>query len=170
MLAASYISYRMGIMTKADRAKHDALVLALDPKIFLPPHDITDEVLDKVMHDNKRGYLPERAGFCPFILNRRIGEMHAPNKHYLEYVPVPLVREAILWVVDTMRKASAAGSLRAVVPSLEKMALSRAPTQESELAELHVIEKGLSELHVRPLSCSADFATHIRNRSRSWRI
>merc|ERR1712232_11380 len=107
MLAASYISNRMGIMSDADRATHDALVIALDPKIHLPPHDITDEVLDKVMHDNKRGYLPERAGFCPFILNQRVGEMHAPNKYYLEYVPVHLVREAILWLVGTMRQASA---------------------------------------------------------------
>jgi len=152
MLAASYISNRMGIMSDADRATHDALVIALDPKIHLPPHDITDEVLDKVMHDNKRGYLPERAGFCPFILNQRVGEMHAPNKYYLEYVPVHLVREAILWLVGTMRQASAVGSLRALRLALPDSSfhLSRAPTQEKELAELQ--EKELADLREKELA------------------
>uniref|UniRef100_A0A7S4F5L7 3-dehydroquinate synthase domain-containing protein n=1 Tax=Chrysotila carterae TaxID=13221 RepID=A0A7S4F5L7_CHRCT len=131
MLAASYISNKMGIMGDADREAHDALVLALDPQIEIPKRDITEEVLDKVMHDNKRGYLPEREGFCPFILNQRIGEMHAPNKFYLEYVPVPLVREAIIYVVDRMRRAMAAGGLAKAAES--ESAMSRASTQEKEL-------------------------------------
>jgi len=61
-------------------------------------------VLEKVCHDNKRGYISERDGFCPFILCKRIGEMHAPNEFYLEYVPVELVREAIIYVVTRMSK------------------------------------------------------------------
>merc|ERR1712014_409572 len=148
MLAASYISNRMGVMSDVDRAKHDALVIALDPKIVLPAHDITDEVLDKVMHDNKRGYLPEREGDCPLILNQRIGEMHAPNKYYLEYVPVALVRDAVLWVIHTMREASAAGSLREVMPSLKSTQLTRASTQERGFSELLVQEEALSGRHM----------------------
>lgn len=38
----------MGIMSDADKAEHDQLVEWLDPEIFLPERDITDEVLDKV--------------------------------------------------------------------------------------------------------------------------
>lgn len=49
----------------------------------------------QVLHDNKRGYIPEKEGHAPFILNKRIGEMHYPNIYYLEYVPVPIVQEAI---------------------------------------------------------------------------
>ena len=54
-------------------------------------------------HDNKRGYLPEREGFCPFILAQRVGEMHCPNEFYLEYVPIALVRQAIDHVLDYLR-------------------------------------------------------------------
>ena len=72
-------------------------------QVALPPRDIADEVLEKVGKDNKRGYLPVKEGFCPFILARRIGEMHAPNEHYLEYVDVALVREAIVAVVEWLR-------------------------------------------------------------------
>jgi len=95
MLAASFIAEQLGIMTCADRAEHDALVVALAPTIDFPDRDINEDVMEKVMHDNKRGYLPEREGFCPFILAQKIGEMHAPNKWYLEYVPNAVVRHAI---------------------------------------------------------------------------
>eukprot|EP00303_Exanthemachrysis_gayraliae_P000592 CAMPEP_0206007716 /NCGR_PEP_ID=MMETSP1464-20131121/6063_1 /ASSEMBLY_ACC=CAM_ASM_001124 /TAXON_ID=119497 /ORGANISM="Exanthemachrysis gayraliae, Strain RCC1523" /LENGTH=467 /DNA_ID=CAMNT_0053381219 /DNA_START=16 /DNA_END=1419 /DNA_ORIENTATION=- len=104
MLGASYISEKMGIMSPEDRKEHDALVEWLDPEIYLPDRDLTEEVLDKVLHDNKRGYIPEKEGHAPFILNKRVGEMHYPNIYYLEYVPVPLVKEAIVYVVDRMRK------------------------------------------------------------------
>uniref|UniRef100_A0A7S2V593 3-dehydroquinate synthase domain-containing protein n=1 Tax=Fibrocapsa japonica TaxID=94617 RepID=A0A7S2V593_9STRA len=95
MLAVSYIAWKMGIMTAEDREAHDALVHALDPEIIIPDRDCLAEVMDKVMHDNKRGYLPEREGFVPMILNKRIGEMHKPNPMYLEYCPVDLVEESV---------------------------------------------------------------------------
>ncbi len=60
-------------------------------------------LLEQVCHDNKRGYLPEREGFCPFILAQRVGEMHCPNEFYLEYVPIALVRQAIDHVLDYLR-------------------------------------------------------------------
>ncbi|KAG8461121.1 hypothetical protein KFE25_003690 [Diacronema lutheri] len=104
MLGASFIANKMGIMSDADRAEHDQLIEWLDPEILLPERDITAEVLDKVLHDNKRGYIPEKEGHAPFILNKRIGEMHYPNIYYLEYVPVPLVQQAIEYVVERMRK------------------------------------------------------------------
>lgn len=104
MLAASYISWRMGIMTLEDRIDHDALVFSLKPKVTIPAHDFTDEVLDKVRHDNKRGYLPERDGFCPFILLKKVGVMHSPNKFSLEFVPEDIVRDAIVHVVSSIRQ------------------------------------------------------------------
>lgn len=104
MLAASYISTRMGFMTEKEREKHDALVFALQPKVIVPAHDITDEVMDKVRHDNKRGYLPEREGFCPFLLLKEVGVMHSPNKYSLEFVPEDIVREAVVHVVSQIRQ------------------------------------------------------------------
>jgi len=109
MLGASYIAHKMGIMSDKDREEHDELIKWLDPEIYLPDRDLTEEVLDKVLHDNKRGYIPEKEGFAPFILAKRIGEMHYPNIYYLEYVPVPLVKEAIVYVVDRMRKRGYTG-------------------------------------------------------------
>lgn len=104
MLGASFIAHKMGIMSAPDRAAHDQLIEWLDPEIFLPQREgLEAEVLDKVLHDNKRGYIPEREGHAPFILNKRIGEMHYPNIYYLEYVPVPLVQEAIAYVLTRMR-------------------------------------------------------------------
>jgi len=107
MLAASFIANEMGLMADEAREPHDALVYALEPQVSLPSRDITEEVLDKVCHDNKRGYLPERDGFCPFILAKRIGELHAPNAHYLEYVPLATVRKAIVHVVGWLRAGHA---------------------------------------------------------------
>mmetsp|Transcript_5130 Transcript_5130/g.12292 ORF Transcript_5130/g.12292 Transcript_5130/m.12292 type:complete len:444 (+) Transcript_5130:186-1517(+) len=104
MLGASFIANRLGIMSDADKAAHDQLIEWLDPEIFLPERELTEEVLDKVLHDNKRGYIAEKEGHAPFILNKRIGEMHYPNIYYLEYVPVPLVKEAIEYVLARMRK------------------------------------------------------------------
>lgn len=149
MLAASFIANRMGIMSDADRAAHDELVFALDPEVELPSRDIAEEVLEKVCHDNKRGYLPERKNFCPFILAQRIGEMHCPNKFYLEYVPIDLVREAISYVIDYLhahpkapstpsaakKSADAPKSPSSIVEGLEGE-LSRGPTVEKCLKDM----------------------------------
>ena len=55
MLGASYCAARMGLMTAADRAEHDAMVEALQPEIVIPENYTTgecaSEVLDKVHHD-----------------------------------------------------------------------------------------------------------------------
>jgi len=105
MLGASHISTKLNIMTPEDRKKHDAMVYALKPQATtLPERDFTDEVMMKVKRDNKRGYIEERAGFCPFILLKKVGKLHKPNKYYLEYVPDDIVREAIKFVIDYMRE------------------------------------------------------------------
>lgn len=97
MLAASQVAHAMGIMSDAKRAEHDALVLALEPAIVLPDRDIMAEVMDKVLHDNKRGYTPEREGFVPMILSKGVGDIHRPdhNEKYLEYCPQPIVEAAV---------------------------------------------------------------------------
>lgn len=106
-------------MSAVDRTEHDAMVEALAPQIFIGNPDCIDEVLDKVHHDNKRGYLPERVGFVPMILAKKCGEIHKPNDKYLEYIPEELVEEAVAMLLDkfmpkeTARAAAAARRSRA---------------------------------------------------------
>ena len=95
MLAAAEISEAMGLMSAEDRKEHDALVYALDPQITIPNRDCLSEVMDKILHDNKRGYTEERQGYIPMILAKRIGEMHRPNPQYLEYCPQELVERVV---------------------------------------------------------------------------
>ena len=89
------------------------MVTALQPAMVIENPDCMDEVLDKIHHDNKRGYLPERVGFVPMILAKRCGEIHKPNDMYLEYVPDELVEEAVIMIlekftsVETVRAAAA---------------------------------------------------------------
>jgi len=111
MLGASFCAEAMGLMTAADRAEHDALVDALEPQITIPKRhgeELLSEVLDKIHHDNKRGYLPERVGYVPMILAKRIGELHKPNAMYLEYVPEEIVEEAVKYVLERFGGRSAA--------------------------------------------------------------
>lgn len=104
MLGASFCAEKMGLMTAADRAEHDAMVDVLQPQIEIPEDYTTGEclaeVLDKIFHDNKRGYLPERVGFVPMILAQRIGQLHKPNEMYLEYVPEEIVEQAVDYLLE----------------------------------------------------------------------
>jgi len=93
MLAASFIAHSMKIMSAEDRKVHDALVWALDPQVELPHRDLVDDVFSKVLHADQQGHYEKRAGFCRFVLARRIGDMHAPNSSRLEHVPEDLVRQ-----------------------------------------------------------------------------
>lgn len=104
MLGASYIAEKLELMSPENRKKHDDLVYALKPKATtMPARDFEEEVMMKIKRDNKRGYIPEKDGMCPFILLKKVGEFHKPNKHYLQYVEENLVREAIKHVVNYMR-------------------------------------------------------------------
>jgi 3-dehydroquinate synthase/2-deoxy-scyllo-inosose synthase len=59
MLAASYISEKLGIMTAEDRVAHDELVNLLDVWLpFAPTPELQASVFKRVAGDNKRGYLP----------------------------------------------------------------------------------------------------------------
>ena len=82
MLGASFIAERMGlIMSSEEHAKHNAIVVeVLQPAITIANPDCIDEIMDKIHHDNKRGYLPEQVGAIPMILAKRCCEIHKPNE------------------------------------------------------------------------------------------
>ena len=61
MLAASFISRSLGIMTTQQRGKHDTLVRLLGVPLPAPPSDdLRDQDWTRVCGDNKRGYIPLR--------------------------------------------------------------------------------------------------------------
>lgn len=98
MLASSYIASKMGIMQESDRKLHDKIVEKIQPCLPAINEDIFCSVFDKVLHDNKRGYVVSKNEAIPMILLRQVGEIHKPNIHYLEYVPESIVAEAIKFV------------------------------------------------------------------------
>eukprot|EP00054_Salpingoeca_dolichothecata_P003009 m.24834 g.24834 ORF g.24834 m.24834 type:complete len:418 (+) comp13471_c0_seq1:386-1639(+) len=102
MLAASYMSNKLGLMTDEDRKAHDDLVKKLGVTLpRAPTADLQNKVFKRVQGDNKRGYIPYREGFYPLILAKQIGVMHKPNAYYLEYVPEKIVVDAIKYVTTT---------------------------------------------------------------------
>ncbi len=136
MLGASYISEKMGLMSSAERERHDAMVTALQPAMFIENPDCMEEVLDKIHHDNKRGYLPERVGFVPMILAKKCGEIHKPNDMYLEYVPDDLVEEAVMMILEkfmTPETARDAAARRASIGSVVSPQVSAGSSRRSRL-------------------------------------
>merc|ERR1711907_420168 len=107
MLGASFIAEKMLLMEPEEREKHDALIYALKPQATaMPSRNFEEEVMMKIKRDNKRGYIAEKPGMCPFILLEKVGELHKPNKYYLDYVPENIVREAIKFVINYMRMSN----------------------------------------------------------------
>ncbi|NEO89857.1 MAG: iron-containing alcohol dehydrogenase [Moorea sp. SIO3G5] len=99
MLAASWVANKMGIMSDEDRAKHDQLIEKIHPRLPILDKDIFLAVWHRVLHDNKRGYVPTEKGIICMILAKRIGELHQPNPYYLEAVPEEIVAQAIRYVL-----------------------------------------------------------------------
>ena len=62
MLSCSYVSARLGLMSSADVARHDALIRRLLPEALPEPRPAIDEVIFRVMRDGKRGREGEGAG------------------------------------------------------------------------------------------------------------
>jgi 3-dehydroquinate synthetase len=99
MLASSFIANKMKIMSDQDREVHDCLIKKIHPHIPYLGKNPLPTVINKVLHDNKRGYLPQKEGTIPMILVKRIGELYQPNSKYLEYVPEEEVVDAVSFVL-----------------------------------------------------------------------
>nr|VFJ54140.1 MAG: 3-dehydroquinate synthase [Candidatus Kentron sp. FW] len=100
MLAASFIANKMHLMTDADRKKHDELIEKLDLQLPLLHDAAFNKIWERVHKDNKRGYIPERKGFVPMVLLKKIGEPHRRNVQGMEYAPEAIVEDAIHFVLS----------------------------------------------------------------------
>eukprot|EP00462_Mataza_sp_D1_P025734 CAMPEP_0175146628 /NCGR_PEP_ID=MMETSP0087-20121206/15485_1 /TAXON_ID=136419 /ORGANISM="Unknown Unknown, Strain D1" /LENGTH=413 /DNA_ID=CAMNT_0016431613 /DNA_START=149 /DNA_END=1390 /DNA_ORIENTATION=+ len=100
---AAYISWKMDLLSFEAYQQVQAMVGALRPEMDRPCRTVealVKEVMELIKHDNKRGYLPEKSGFTPMILIRKVGVLHKPNERFLEYVPDALVADAVLHGIE----------------------------------------------------------------------
>ena len=91
MLTCSFVAERMGVMTPAERARHDAIIELMGLKLPEPRPSI-EEIMDKLMRDSKRGLVMEQADEVSEVLLKEVG---APleSKTMLHAVRADLVRE-----------------------------------------------------------------------------
>lgn len=97
MACAIHIAKEMGYMSQDVFVQHMAFLRSLQ----LPPlhqhKPSLENVLDKILHDNKRGYIQSIAEYVPMILLHDFGQVVGePATHYLTYVSLALIRQVIL--------------------------------------------------------------------------
>jgi 3-dehydroquinate synthetase len=76
MLSCSYVASRLGLMSAADVARHDALVRRLLPEGLPTPLPPIDEVIFRAMRDGKRGRADESSTECSCVLLAGVGKPH----------------------------------------------------------------------------------------------
>src|SRR5690606_41106950 len=73
MMACAYVSMRLGLMSQAERERHDGLIRKLIPETRPEPKPAIDDVIFRVMRDSKRGRAGESAEECACVLLSAVG-------------------------------------------------------------------------------------------------
>lgn len=91
MLTCSFVAERMGVMSRAERTRHDGIIELMGLKMPEPRPSI-DDVMDKLLRDSKRGLVMEQADEVSEVLLETVG---APleSKTMLHAIKADLVRE-----------------------------------------------------------------------------
>jgi 3-dehydroquinate synthase/2-deoxy-scyllo-inosose synthase len=74
MRCCSYVASRMGLMERAEAARHDALIQRLLPEPLPEPLPAVADVMFRVMRDGKRGRAGESADECSCVLLTAVGK------------------------------------------------------------------------------------------------
>jgi 3-dehydroquinate synthase/2-deoxy-scyllo-inosose synthase len=74
MRCCSYVASRLGVISDAEVARHDALIQRLLPEALPAPLPTIADVMFRVMRDGKRGRAPESADECSCVLLTAVGE------------------------------------------------------------------------------------------------
>jgi 3-dehydroquinate synthase/2-deoxy-scyllo-inosose synthase len=74
MRCCSYVASQLGLMDRAEAARHDMLIRRLLPEPLPQPLPTVTEVMFRVMRDAKRGRLHESADECACVLLAAVGE------------------------------------------------------------------------------------------------
>ncbi|MFI9778708.1 2-deoxy-scyllo-inosose synthase [Streptomyces sp. NPDC051956] len=95
MLVAARVSRELGLLDRADEAAHHRLLELNGAPTTLPDELDADALLASVRLDNKRGYVPGRAGTCDLILLEGLGRPHRPGGSQITQVAEDTVRTGI---------------------------------------------------------------------------
>jgi 3-dehydroquinate synthase/2-deoxy-scyllo-inosose synthase len=74
MRCCSYVAAQLGLMERAEAARHDGLIQRLLPEGLPRPVPALTEVMLRVMTDGKRGRTLESAHECACVLLSAVGE------------------------------------------------------------------------------------------------
>jgi 3-dehydroquinate synthase/2-deoxy-scyllo-inosose synthase len=73
MRCCSYVASQLGLMDRAEAARHDALIHRLMPEALPAPLPTVADVMFRVMRDGKRGRVSESADECSCVLLAAVG-------------------------------------------------------------------------------------------------
>jgi 3-dehydroquinate synthetase len=107
MVVAAHLSGRRGWLTREQVALHEEIVTALGAPARLPATIRASAVIDRIRHDNKRGYLPHGPNEIPFVLLSDLGQPAGDPDMPLVLVTIDEIRD----VLGTLAAPSPAGSL-----------------------------------------------------------
>ena len=97
MTCAALLSQRSGYLSDHAFEQHKELLNSLGPLHQPQRKPQLTMLLDKMQHDNKRGYVKEISGHVPMLLLKDIGSMQGElEQHFLTYVPLELIQETLL--------------------------------------------------------------------------
>jgi hypothetical protein len=68
------VASELGLLDRAEAARHDALIQRLLPEPLPPPLPTVADVMSRVMRDNKRGRASELEDECACVLLTAVGE------------------------------------------------------------------------------------------------
>jgi len=74
MRCCAYVASELGLLDRAEAARHDALIQRLLPEPLPPPLPTVADVMSRVMRDNKRGRASELEDECACVLLTAVGE------------------------------------------------------------------------------------------------
>jgi len=93
---AALVSNKMNYLSYGDYITHNNLINLIDDYSLSDIPFSTDNLLELIMNDNKKGYIDTNNGKIPMILLREIGKtVGDSNSRYLTLVPLLLLRDSI---------------------------------------------------------------------------
>lgn len=97
MSCAMHIAQEMGYMSQDVFAHQKAFLFSLGPLPYPQHKPSLEKVIDKILFDNKRGYVQRRSEHIPMILLHDFGQVVGdPDTRYLTYVPLSLIQKVLL--------------------------------------------------------------------------
>jgi 3-dehydroquinate synthetase len=95
MVVAARISRMLGMLSRQEEEAHRTLLRRNGAPTLVPRHVGSQELLESMAHDNKRGYLPPVHGKYDMVLLERLGVPHRTGGTVLTHVEEGTVRAAI---------------------------------------------------------------------------